>query len=154
MSILGIAILQMFNSTYKTSTSINDSAEYQADAQNIMLNIQNELKYANSITIDSNAPTNIVSGTKYLYVSGGIPEKNQGALMSDAVPIVSLKTGFTSALTFKKIINSKSIEIIVDIFKNGTKVYTLDTNVYLVNMTSNSASVSGQGSSIKYTLQT
>jgi len=151
MSILGIAISQMFNSTYRTNTSINDSAEYQADAQIIMEKIQNELKYANYVAIDLNAPTGIASGTKYLYVSGGIPEKNQGASLSDAVPIVSLKTGFTSVLTFKQSI-SKSVEIIVDIFKNGTKVYTLDTNVNLNNMISNSVSGLAQGSSIKYTL--
>ncbi|MCB2359928.1 type II secretion system protein J [Clostridium estertheticum] len=150
MSILGIAISQLFNFTYRTNTSINDSAEYQADAQNTMQNIQNELKYANSITIDSNAPTEIVSGTKYLYVSGGIPKKNQGASLSDAVSIVSLKTGFISVLTFKKSSN-KSVEIIVDILKNGTKVYTLDTNVNLNNMILNSVSGAPQGLSIEYT---
>lgn len=153
MSILGIVISQMFSSTYRTNSSINDSAEYQADAQTVMQKIQNELKYANSITIDLNAPTGIVPGLKYLYVSvsGGIPEKNYGISLSDAVPIVSLKTGFTSALTFKKS-SSKSVEIIVDIFKNGTKVYTLDTNVNLNNMISDSVSGSAQGSSIEYTL--
>ena len=150
MSILGIAISQMFNSTYRINTSINNSAEYQADAQIIMQKIQNELKYANSITIDSIAPTSIVSGTKYLYVSGGIPEKNQGASFSDAVPLVSLKNGFTSVLTFKQS-SSKTVEIIVDILKNGTKVYTLDTNVNLNNMILNSVPVS-QGLSIEYTL--
>lgn len=151
MSILGIAISQMFNSTYRINTSINDNAEYQADAQIIMQKIQNELKYANSITIDLIAPTSIVSGTKYLYVSGGIPEKNQGASLSDAVPIVSLKPGFTSVLTFKNS-SSKSVEVIVDIFKNGTKVYTLDTNVNLNNMISNSVSGISQGVCIEYKL--
>ena len=151
MSILGVAISLMFNSTYRINTSINNNAEYQADAQIIMQKIQNELKYANSITIDSIAPTGIASGTKYLYVSGGIPEKNQGASFSDAVPLVSLKTGVTTVLTFKQS-SSKSVEIIVDILKNGAKVYTLDTNVNLNNMITNSVSGTTQGLSIEYTL--
>jgi len=150
MSIIGGIVSQLFTSTYKINNFVNDNSDYQTTSQIIMQKIQNELKYANSITIDVNSPTTINADKKYIYVSGGNPVKNEGSSLSDAVSIASLQTGLSANLTFKK--NSiKSVEITVDLLKNGVKVYTLDTVIIANNLITSTVSGS-EGQAIEYTL--
>jgi len=150
-SILAAMIFQIFSSVYSVYRKINDMAEYQSYAQVIMIRIKNELKYADSVTIENDIPASIVPGNRYIYVTDGTPQLNVGNSSSDAVSIAKLSSGFSAELIFTKS-SDKSIRVSVSIKNKGTIVYNLDADVYLNNIVNDSISGSSQGLVIRYTL--
>lgn len=84
------------------------------------------------------------------YISSGIPVKNEGTSLTDSVPITHMEPGFTTSFKFIKSSN-KSVKVIIDILKNGAKVYSLDTDISNNNLGLSNVSGVTEGQAIEYT---
>ena len=156
MAILGIvaaAINSIFYFTLKINKADNDSYIAQSDAQIIMQKIQNEIRYANTLVIDSCSPSNFISGIKYIYNSNGSIVKNSGISLDSAVPLTAGSKDFSYSITFSKN-SSKSVGVKVSVFKNGTNLYNLETSIHINNLISTNVTGASEGGAVEYTLPT
>jgi prepilin-type N-terminal cleavage/methylation domain-containing protein len=154
MAIFGIvtaSIYSIFYFTLKVNNADNISYIAQSDAQLIMIKIQNEIRYANTLVIDSNLPSNFISGTKYIYNSNGSIMKNTGTSDDDSVPFITGSKDFSYSITFSKK-SSKSVDVKVSVLKNGINIYNLETSIYINNLISTNISGTSQGNAIEYTI--
>lgn len=150
LSIVMVMIGEIFASSARLNRKANDNYNAQSDAQNLMTLIQNEVRYANSVTITGGDPVSFGAGKRYIYAEDGVVMKNMGASPDDARNMIAGTKDFTYGIEFKKS-SPKSLSVEIAVNAAGKELYTMQTDIYINNLIL--SSVSGEsGKTVEYTI--
>lgn len=151
MGVLMISIVGVFMFGVNLYNTANDSYMARTTAQIVLQKIQNDITYAQSVTVNStNTPdASKVTGTNYLYSSGGSLILKNGSTISDTFPSGSMAASYGCSVTFD-VSSTKSVDIIININKGSSTIYSINTSIYIVGLegASNGAIVDNTGSSV------
>lgn len=144
---VGAIIPYTFNLNYKA----NNISQAQILAETVMYKIEDDIRYADSFTIENGSPTTPQANTLYIYDNAGgkIQRRNTDASVEDISP--ALPRFFTYGISFTNV-NGKIVCITVDVSYKSEKIFTTNSNILINNLGDNRITGITKGSCARYTL--
>ncbi len=154
ISIASILLLMVFSFStlvVNFNRSVNDYGQAQTIAKMYLQMIEDELRFAKYLNIQSSLPDTLSGELRYLYQDGGrIMRQLPG---SGAASIISGEgfAEYSFAVGFEPV-NEKVVGVSLAVSKEGETLYTINSNIFVNNLISNTITGEQQGVCVSYNL--
>ena len=144
---VGAALPYVFKMNYKA----NNISQAQILAQTVINKIENDIRYADSLTIESGSPLSPQANTLYIYDNAGgkIQRRNTSGSIEDMSP--EFPDLFTYGISFTNV-NGKIVCVTVKVYFKTEMIYTMDSNILVNNLGPDNITGLATGACARYTL--
>jgi prepilin-type N-terminal cleavage/methylation domain-containing protein len=138
MGIIMAGIASIFTFGLKLQSQASDMYASKAITSTVLARVQNELRFASNVTVNTSVPATFVSGTKYLYAKSGVFTVQNGTVAQYTLPATGSNLGGYYCTVAFTPTSAQSIGVTVTVTKGsaGATLYATQTSVLLNNNTS------------------
>lgn len=143
MGLVAAALVPLFGLMFRIQDNAAKLADVQTAAETQMLLIEQQLRYASGLSIESGLPGTDDEDHVYLYWSDGqIFIKKPGS-----APASLPSGGYTYKLTFSAADNSRVLRADLTVYQSGKRLHQVHSDIYSENLTGSIAGA-GEGTAV------
>lgn len=141
----------IFTFSLNVYTTSMDNYMARTTSQIVMQKIQNEIKYSNSVSVDSTLPSTLNAGTNYLYSSSGSLIISSGTSIQDTFPDASKAAQYNCSVSFTAS-SAKTVDVTITITKNSKTLYTTTTSIFILGLINGAVggTIGSAGTALEY----
>ena len=149
VSILIAALVPIFPMVTRIGETSNDMTQAQNLAKLQIQCIENELRYAKEVNIETSLPASLTQGYRYIFLNSGLINKQIYGYSAENIITGLAFDGYTYNISFAPV-NSKVLEINVSVIKDAEQIYNISSKLHLNNIINTSITGAAQSSCVSY----
>ncbi|MDD2362415.1 MAG: Ig-like domain-containing protein [Oscillospiraceae bacterium] len=150
-SMISLTLVSLISVGSQINIRSNDLGRAQSLAESYLSVLDNQLKFATSMNIESDAPSNPNDEQYYIYLSDGdIYLKPRGSIAEPIIPQTG-NNDFSYDISFSPV-NKHVLRVELAIKKQDKQVYSMNSEIHIVNLMSKSITGDPSGECVSYNL--